>query len=46
MVALMTNRDTPWEPPPAGSELEQLTGALERPGWHPTSGPAGRNSRP
>lgn len=26
----MTNSDTPWEPPLAGSELEHLTGALDR----------------
>jgi len=26
----MTNSDTPWEPPLAGTEAEQLTGALDR----------------
>lgn len=26
----MTNNDTPWEPPLAGSEVEQLVGALDR----------------
>ena len=26
----MTDNETPWEPPPAGTEAEQLTGALER----------------
>src|SRR5688572_28747460 len=29
-VAAMTNSDTPWEPPVAGSELEHLLGALDR----------------
>ncbi|HEU5471230.1 MAG TPA: DUF664 domain-containing protein [Actinophytocola sp.] len=26
----MSDRDCPWEPPPAGTEVEQLVGALER----------------
>src|SRR5258705_6433041 len=26
----MTNRDTPWEPPVAGTEVEHLVGALDR----------------
>jgi len=26
----MTNNDTPWEPPLAGSEVEHLIGALDR----------------
>jgi hypothetical protein len=26
----MSNSDTPWEPPIAGTEAEQLLGALER----------------
>ena len=26
----MTSNDTPWEPPLAGNEIEQLVGALER----------------
>ena len=29
-VAPMTNSDHPWEPPLAGSEVEHLTGALDR----------------
>ena len=29
-VAAMTNNDTPWEPPLAGTEVEQLVGALDR----------------
>lgn len=29
-VALMTDTESPWEPPLAGSEVEQLVGALDR----------------
>jgi hypothetical protein len=29
-VVVMTITETPWEPPPAGTEVEQIVGALER----------------